>query len=177
MTDKIHDPDEATASQHDEQTDFKKVHIGQNIAAIRRGRGISQEYVALKLGKSQQTVSNIELMEDVPEELLIQIAKILNISPEYIKNYDLERVIYNNTQIVNEGGNARFSVKESNTNSTNSLDVIKYIVAENNRLHGQIINEKDSINKDLKAEIKLLKAEMKRLNDELQVYRISGSKK
>lgn len=177
MTDKIHDPDEATSSQHDEQAILKKVHIGQNIAAIRRGRGISQEYVAHKLGKSQQTVSNIELMEDVPEELLDQIAKILNISPEYIKNYDLERVIFNNTQIINEGGNGRFSVNESNTNSTNSLDVIKYIVAENNRLHVQIINEKNAINKDLKAEIKLLKADNKRLSEELQQYRIGNNKK
>lgn len=177
MTDKIHDSGEDTTTQHAEQCGFKKAHIGQNIAAIRRGRGISQEYVAAKLGKSQQTVSNIELMEDVPEDLLAQIAKILNVSPEYIKNYDLERLITNNTQIINEGGQGDFICNDNSQNSTNTLDVIKYIVSENDRLHVQAINEKDAINKELKAENKLLKAEIKQLREELQQYRIGGSKK
>lgn len=174
MTDNIHDPNEDTAIQHDEQCGLKKLHIGQNLAAIRRARGMSQEYVALKLGKSQQTVSNIELMEDIPEDLLAQIAMILGVTTGYIKNYDLERIMTNNTQIINEGGQGDFFRNDNSQNSTNTLDVIKYIVSENDRLHAQALREKDTINKELKAENKLLKNEIKQLREELQEIKIRG---
>lgn len=178
MEDKVQDTGEdAIGTQHKEQNGEKKPRVGQNMAAIRRLRGISQEYVAIKLGKSQQTVSNIEAMDDISEDLLAEIAKILGVTPEYIKNYDLERVIFNNTQIVNEGGNGGFNIQEFNANTTNSLDVIKYIVAENDRLHAHIIKEKDAMIRDFKAEIRCLKADIKRLSDELQEYKIAGSKR
>lgn len=173
MADKNQDAGEGAVIQHDEQCGFKKPHIGQNIAAIRRGRGISQEYVALKLGKSQQTVSNIELMEDVPEDLLAQIAMILGVTPDYIKNYDLERVITNNTQIINEGGQGEFigAGAYNDSSTTNSLDVIKYIVSENQRLNEKSLHERDLTIKELKAEMRLLKAENKRLSADLQQYK------
>lgn len=174
MTDIIHNPSEDNTIQYDIQCDTI-AHIGHNLAAIRRSRGMSQEYVALKLGKSQQTVSNIESMRSVPEELLAQIAMILGVTPDYVKNYDLERVMANNTQIIHDGGKGGFN--EFNDHSTNSLDVIKYIVAENERLHTQIINEKNAINKELKTEIRLLKAENKRLIGELHQAKIGNCKK
>lgn len=183
MTTTIQEPVEDAINQHDddEQQCHKNVHVGQNIAAIRRGRGISQEYVALKLGKSQQTVSKIELMEDVPEELLTQISMILGVTAEYIKNYDLERLITNNTQIINNGGRGHFLTDNprynESTQITNSLDVIKYIISENKHLHEKSLQEKDLTIKELKAEIRLLKAENKRLNGELQQSRIGNGKK
>lgn len=179
MADKIHGSGEDPVIQQFEQCGYKKTQVGQNFAAIRRGRGISQEYIASKLGKSQQTVSNIEAMEEIPEELLDQLAKILNVSPDYIKNYDLERVITNNTQIIQEGGKGNFLTDRSsdNTQNTNSLDVIKFIVAENERLHIQSLNEKNAIIKELKAEIKLQKAEIKRLNADLRQSVAHNNKK
>lgn len=180
MTDNIHDPSEDIEIQNDEQCVLKKAHIGQNIAAIRRSRGMSQEYVALKLGKSQQTISNIESMEEISEELLAQIAMILGVTPDYIKNYDLERVITNNnTQIINDGGRGNFLTDNSsdNTQITNSLDVIKYIISENKRLHEKALHEKNLTIKELKAEIKLLNTDIKRLNGELQQNKMRGNKK
>lgn len=179
MADRIHDSEEGTATQGAEQCDFKKAHIGRNIASIRRSRGMSQDYVASKLGKSQQTISDIEATEEIPQGLLEQIAQILGVAPAFIENYDLERIINNNTQVINEGGYGSFSgdsastmEKETDnstgkTTNTNSLDVIKYIIAENDRLHVRLINEKNTVNRELKTEIKLLKAEIKRLNEEL----------
>lgn len=80
-----------------EETVFqnKVLHIGQKIERIRVFRGIKQEYLALKLGVSQQTVSKIEQQADIEEELLNQIAEVLGVTPEVIKNFDEERVTYN----------------------------------------------------------------------------------
>lgn len=80
-----------------EETVFQKkvLHIGQKIERIRVFRGIKQEYLASKLGISQQTVSKIEQQADIEEELLNQIAEVLGVTPDVIKNFDEERVTYN----------------------------------------------------------------------------------
>jgi len=80
-----------------EETVFQKkvLHIGQKIERIRVFRGIKQEYLASKLGVSQQTVSKIEQQADIEEELLNQIAEVLGVTPDVIKNFDEERVTYN----------------------------------------------------------------------------------
>lgn len=193
MTDDINKVEEA-AAQPCEQPAFKKAHIGQNIAAIRRSRGISQEYVASKMGKSQQAVSNIEFQEEVSEDVLAQIAKILGVTSEYIKNYDLERVMTNNTQIINEGGRGQivndgqkqsineggkggFNEYTDNSQTTNSLDVIKYIIAENGRLGDQTIKEKTELIKELRAELRLVRVENKKLREEIQHLKINSVKK
>ncbi len=80
-----------------EETVFQKkvLHIGQKIERIRVFRGIKQEYLASKLGVSQQIISKIEQQADIEEELLNQIAEVLGVTPDVIKNFDEERVTYN----------------------------------------------------------------------------------
>ena len=141
----------------------KAPNIGHNLAAIRRGRGYSQEYIATKLGVCQQTVSNIERSPIVDDDTLEKYAEILGVSVDYVKNYDLEIVIYN-TQVINEGGKGGFE-EYNDSSTTNSMDVIKFIVAENEKLHLKMLKEKEDIIKELKAEIRLLKVEIKQLRD------------
>jgi transcriptional regulator with XRE-family HTH domain len=79
-------------------TATKPKHIGRNISRIRELKDMKQDALALALGITQQTISNIENSETVDEQRLIEIAKALDVSVEAIKNFSDEGVInYFNT--------------------------------------------------------------------------------
>lgn len=71
----------------------KTKHIGRNISRLRELRGIKQEALALAIGVSQQTISNIENSETVEDDKLQLIAKELGMTTEAIKNFTEENVI------------------------------------------------------------------------------------
>jgi transcriptional regulator with XRE-family HTH domain len=73
-------------------TKSNKVHIGRKISRIREIRGIKQDYLAIELGVSQQTISKIEQSEDVEDSTLEKIGKVLGVSVEAIKNFSEEAV-------------------------------------------------------------------------------------
>jgi transcriptional regulator with XRE-family HTH domain len=82
-------------------------HIGRKISRIRELRGMKQEALAIELGISQQSVSHLEQSETVETEKLEQVAKVLGVTPEAIKNYSDEAIVnYFNT----------FNEKVSNSN-------------------------------------------------------------
>lgn len=70
-------------------------HIGRKISRIRELRGIKQETLATELGLSQQTISRLEQSETIEDDVLAKVATALGVSPEAIKNYSDEAVIYN----------------------------------------------------------------------------------
>lgn len=70
-------------------------HIGRNIQRIRVYMGMKQEALAADLGVSQNTISKIEKEPEIEEGLLSQIASALGISAEVIKDFDVEKAIYN----------------------------------------------------------------------------------
>ena len=74
-------------------------HIGRKISRIRELRGMKQEALAMELGISQQSVSNIEKSAAIEVDLLAQVAQILGVTPEAIENFSEEAVfnIINNT--------------------------------------------------------------------------------
>ena len=79
-------------------TATKPKHIGRNISRIRELKGMKQEALAIAIGVSQQSVSNIEASETIEEEKLVEVAKTLGVSVEAIKNFSEEGVInYFNT--------------------------------------------------------------------------------
>ncbi|MXV14003.1 helix-turn-helix domain-containing protein [Hufsiella ginkgonis] len=67
-------------------------HIGRKISRVRELRGMKQEALALEIGVSQQTISEIERSEVVKEETLEKVAKALGVSVEGIKNFSEEAV-------------------------------------------------------------------------------------
>ncbi|MCV2486963.1 helix-turn-helix domain-containing protein [Flavobacterium sp. SH_e] len=92
-------------------TAVKPKHIGRNISRIRELKGMKQEALAMAIGVTQQTVSNIEASENVDDEKLNQIAKALEVSVEAIKNFSEENVInyFNNIYdhgVFNTGNNS-----------------------------------------------------------------------
>ncbi|MFQ6600328.1 helix-turn-helix domain-containing protein [Flavobacterium sp. C3NV] len=88
----------------------KPNHIGRKISRIRELRDMKQEALAQALGTSQQTVSAIENSETIDEEKLQEIAKILGVTVEGIKNFSEEAVLniigntLNDNSVIN--GNA-----------------------------------------------------------------------
>ena len=74
---------------------MSKTHIGQNVQRVRVYLGVKQDALADDLGITQQEVSRIEKQEFIDERMLLNIADVLCISPEVIRNFDLERAIKN----------------------------------------------------------------------------------
>ncbi len=74
-------------------TATKPKHIGRNISRIRELRGMKQEALAIAIGLSQQTVSNIEGSETVDDEKLNAIAEALGVSADSIKSFSDEGVV------------------------------------------------------------------------------------
>ncbi|RZM24716.1 MAG: XRE family transcriptional regulator [Pedobacter sp.] len=68
-------------------------HIGRKISRIRELRGIKQETLADELGLSQQTISRMEQAEEVENDLLEKVAKVLGTTSDAIKNFSEEAVI------------------------------------------------------------------------------------
>ena len=74
---------------------LRKRHTGRNVQRVRMYFGVKQEALAADLGITQQEVSKIEQQEEIEEEMLSQIANVLGVSSEVIRDFDVERAIYN----------------------------------------------------------------------------------
>lgn len=92
----------------------KPLSMGQKVERIRMFRGIKQEYLANKLGISQPQVSKIEQQEEIEESLLNQIAEILGVTPETIKNFDEDNLTYH---INNQYNFYNTEIKDNATNN------------------------------------------------------------
>lgn len=68
-------------------------HIGRKISRVRELRGMKQEALALEIGVSQQTISEIERSEVVKDKTLEKVAKALGVSVEGIKNFNEDAVL------------------------------------------------------------------------------------
>lgn len=73
----------------------KTIHQGRNIKRFREMLGIKQEGLALELGEdwNQRKISLLEQKEVIEEELLAEVAKVLKVPVEAIKNFDEEAAV------------------------------------------------------------------------------------
>lgn len=70
-------------------------HVGRNLQRIRVYLGMKQEALAADLGVNQQIISKIEKQEEIEEGFLKRIAEVLGISEGVIKDFDVEKTIFN----------------------------------------------------------------------------------
>lgn len=77
----------------------KTIHEGRNVKRIREILGVKQDVLAMELGISQQAISALEQKEKIDEKILDDVAKILKVPVEAIKNFNEEAAlnIINNT--------------------------------------------------------------------------------
>jgi transcriptional regulator with XRE-family HTH domain len=127
------------------ETTTKPKHIGRNISRIRELRGMKQEALAMAIGVSQQTISNIENSEAVEEEKLLQIANALNVSTDAIKKF-------NEDSILNIVSNSFTSNDSSTLNAINiqptfnPLDKVVTLFEEKEKLYERLLQaEKDKV--------------------------------
>ena len=123
----------------------KTIHQGRNIKRFREMLGIKQEALASELGDdwNQKKVSLLEQKEIVEPLLLEQVAKVLKVPAEAIKNFDEEAAIniignnvtnYDNAAVVNY--NPTF----------NPLDKWAEEITENRKLYERLLQaEKDKM--------------------------------
>lgn len=123
------------------ETATKPKHIGRNISRIRELRGMKQEALAIAIGVSQQSVSNIEGSETVDEEKLKAIAEVLGVSAEAIKNYSDETVF----NII--GNTYHDNASSLNYNCTfNPIDKLIEAYDGNRKLYERLVQaEKDKV--------------------------------
>jgi len=118
-------------------------HLGRKISKIRELRGMKQEALAIALGVSQQTVSNIENSEKVEESLLEKVAKALEVSVEGIKNFSEEAVFNIIGNTVTNHDNASFFQFQP---TFNPLDKVVTLFEEKEKLYERLLKaEKEKI--------------------------------
>lgn len=64
----------------------KTIHEGRNVKRIREIFGIKQDVLASELGLSQQAVSALEQKEKIDEKILTDVAKVLKVPVDAIRN-------------------------------------------------------------------------------------------
>ena len=71
------------------------IHQGRNIKRFREMLGLKQEALALELGEdwNQKKVSLLESKEVVEDGLLEEVARVLRVPKEAIKNFDEEKAV------------------------------------------------------------------------------------
>lgn len=74
----------------------KAIHQGRNVRRFREMLGLKQEALAYELGEewNQKRVSTMEQKEQIQEDILEQVAAVLKVPVEAIKNFDEERAIF-----------------------------------------------------------------------------------
>ena len=134
----------------------KKIHEGRNVKRFREILGVKQEALAIGLGEewNQKRISLLESKEKIDDELMAEIAKVLNIPVAAIKNFDEEKTmlnIQNNFEGSNIGsgsgalnsGTASSSYRDC---SFNPLDKLIEIVAKNEALYERLLqSEKEKV--------------------------------
>ena len=82
---------------------MSKTHHGHSIKRVRDMLGIKQETLAAELNMTQQAFSKLEQKEQIEDEMLDKIAKILHVSTEALKTMSEEATInYINTFTDND---------------------------------------------------------------------------
>lgn len=121
----------------------KPKHIGRNISRIRELREMKQEALAVAIGVSQQTISNIENSETVDEDKLQLIAKELGVSVEGIKNFSDEAIL----NIISNTFNDNSMLNAVNIQPTfNPLDKVVTLFEEKEKLYERLLQaEKDKV--------------------------------
>lgn len=117
----------------------KELH--QKIRLIRSIKGLSQENVALDLGFSQRAYSKIERGEtQVSIDVINKLAKLFDMKPEDILNFNPETFIQTNSTYNSQtGGNNQFTLEGEH---------VKSLKEEITFLKSQL-NLKDNLIKDL----------------------------
>lgn len=116
----------------------KHIHHGRNIKRFREMLGIKQEGLAFELGEewSQKRVSLLEQKEIVEQEILDQVAQILKVPTEAIKNFSEEAAINIIASTLNDNAG---SINNNCTINFNPIEKWVEALDENRKLYERLL--------------------------------------
>lgn len=114
----------------------KPLNIGKKIERVRKLRGLTQEEIGAGLDISKQAVSKLEQSETIDDERLIQIAAVLGVTLNGLKNFKEEMVLYNTANFY-EGSSVTNSSINTNECTLNNNPVEKIIELYENLLKSE----------------------------------------
>jgi transcriptional regulator with XRE-family HTH domain len=126
-------------------TQENKIHHGRNVKRFREMLGIKQEAFAAELGEdwSQRRVSLLEQKEEIEDGILEEVARVLRVPAEAIKNFDEEAAI-------NVIGNSYHDHSTSNVNYNCTFNPIDKMV----ELYERMLKDKNEMIEKLEALLK-----------------------
>lgn len=114
----------------------KNTHIGRNIKRIREIQGIKQEHFGqlCKSKYSQQRISDFENMIALDEPLLEELATALGVTPDFVKAFKEENVIYNiqnnsNSTLSDQAGQ-QYNQPNNNEHSEKLIQLLEKMIEE-----------------------------------------------
>lgn len=118
----------------------KNIHQGRNVKRFREMLGLKQEALALALGDdwSQKRVSLLEGKETIEEDILAEVAAILKVPVESIKNFDEEAAINIINSTFTSNDNSTSIAYQSNFHF-NPIDKVLQLYEENKKLYEQLL--------------------------------------
>lgn len=122
----------------------KKIHQGRNVKRFREMLGLKQEGLAMELGDewNQKKVSLLESKEEIEPELLEQVAKVLKVPAEAIKNFDEQAAVSVISNTFNSHDNSTLNAVNHQCNF-NPLDKMV-------ELYERMLKEKSELIEELK---------------------------
>lgn len=122
----------------------KKIHHGRNVKRFREMLGLKQEAFAAELGEewTQRRVSLLEGKEEIEPELLEQVAKVLKVPVEAIKNFDEEVAI----NVISNTFNSHDSSTLNAVNHQCTFNPLDKMV----ELYERMLKQKDELIEELK---------------------------
>ncbi|MCH7407578.1 helix-turn-helix domain-containing protein [Belliella aquatica] len=125
----------------------ESIHHGRNIKRFREMMGIKQEVLAFELGEdwTQKKVSLLEQKEEIEEELLRQVAEVLKIPAEAIKNFNEEKAVNIISNSFTSHDNATGLIYNNNP-TFNPIDKLIEVFEENKKLYERLLeSEKEKV--------------------------------
>jgi transcriptional regulator with XRE-family HTH domain len=127
-------------------TSNPKIHEGRNLKRFRELLGLEQDAIAFELGEdwNQQKISLLEQKEKIDSDILEQVAAILKIPAEAIRNFDEEKAV----NIISNTFNTHDQSNGMNVYPTiynNPVEEIRRLHDEKMELYERMLREKDEM--------------------------------
>jgi transcriptional regulator with XRE-family HTH domain len=120
-----------------------KIHEGRNLKRFRELFNYKQDALAFELGEdwNQQKISLLEQKEKIDSDILEQVAAILKIPAEAIRNFDEQQAITVISGTFND--NSQLGTLINNYN--NPIDAVLKLHEEKMALYERMLKEKDEM--------------------------------
>jgi transcriptional regulator with XRE-family HTH domain len=125
----------------------KNIHQGRNVKRFREMLGLKQEALALELGEewNQKRVSLLEAKETIEPDILSQVAKILRVPEDAIKNLDEDKAVNIISNTFTDEAVAYAQYYKCNINPMEkwleSLEEIKSLHVEIKKLYERLLDK------------------------------------